>query len=156
MEIFIMMEKQNKVSKNLFLSLFLLTAPLATTIVALHNQAHKNENSVLFLHELEHTRSAAQATLNNITKEGNVIVVFYEDWCPPCQRMTPIFQELASTLSTIRFIKVKRELYRSIFNFYGLSTVPAILFFRNGVLVKIQPSSLNKQDLVNLIKKIYH
>ncbi len=69
--------------------------------------------------------------------------------------MTPIFEELAHEISSIRFVKIKRELYLSIFDFYNLSTVPAILFFRDGVLVKTQPSSLTKNELVKLIQKTY-
>lgn len=151
-----MIEKQNKVSKNLFLSFFLLTTPLAAALVSLHNSHNNNKNSVVFLHELEPQRSTGLTALNALTNSGNVIVVFYEDWCPPCKRMTPIFEELAQEMNSIRFVKVKRELYRSLFDYYNLSTVPAILFFRDGILVKVQPSSLTKEALIKLIKQIYN
>jgi len=150
------MEKQNKVSKKLFLSLFLLTITIATAQITLQTKNPNNEGTVIYLHELESIRSAGSATLDELTKSGNVIVIFYEDWCPPCQRMTPIFEQVAQEMNTILFVKVKREFYRSIFNHYNLSTVPAILFFHNGTLVKIQPSSLNKKELTKLIKKIYN
>src|SRR5690606_4344693 len=106
-------------------------------------------------HELEPVRSAGRNALDKITQQGNVIVIFYEDWCGPCKRMTPIFEEVAETLSSITFIKVKRELYRSLFDFYNLNTVPAILFFKNGKLMKIQPSSVSKAELTKIIKNIY-
>lgn len=150
-----MIKKQNKVSKNLLLSLFLLTTPIIAALVTSHKPAQQENNTVLYLHELEPTRSAGRTILNKITEQGNVIVIFYEDWCGPCKRMTPIFEEVASTLPSITFVKVKRELYRSLFDFYNLNTVPAILFFKNGTLIKIQPSSVNKTELTKIIKNIY-
>jgi thioredoxin 1 len=150
-----MIKKQNKVSKNLFLSLFLLTTPLIATLVTSHATSSHKANTVLYLHEFEPVKSTGRNALDAIIKQGNVIVIFYEDWCGPCKRMTPIFEEVAATLPSISFIKVKRELYRSIFDFYNLNTVPAILFFKNGKLIKIQPSSLSKADLIKLIKQIY-
>jgi thioredoxin 1 len=150
-----MIKKQNKVSKNLLLSLFLLTTPLITALVTSHSTTSSNTNTVLYLHELEPVRSAGRSTLDKIIQQGNTIVIFYENWCGPCKRMTPIFEEVATTLPSVTFIKVKRELYRSLFDFYNLNTVPAILFFKNGKLIKIQPSSVSKTELMKLIKQVY-
>ena len=150
-----MIKKQNKVSKNLFLSLFLLTTPILAALVTSHSTTKNDVNTVLYLHELESVRSAGRSALDKITQHGNAIVIFYEDWCGPCKRMTPIFEDVAATLSSITFVKVKRELYRSIFDSYNLSTVPAILFFKNGKLIKIQPSSVSKNELMMIIKNIY-
>lgn len=147
-----MMKKQNKVSKNLLLSLFLLAMPLIATLYTFPTTP---TNSVLYLHEIEPIRSAGRNMLDAMIKESNVIVIFYEDWCGPCKRMTPIFEEVATTMSSVTFVKVKRELYRSLFDSYNLSTVPAILFFKDGKLIKIQPSSVTKAELMKLIKQVY-
>ena len=135
--------------------LLFLMSTLITVLCASQIATQQTNNAVLYLHELEPVRSAGRNALDKITQQGNVIVIFYEDWCGPCKRMTPIFEEVAETLSSITFIKVKRELYRSLFDFYNLNTVPAILFFKNGKLMKIQPSSVSKAELTKIIKNIY-
>jgi len=112
-------------------------------------------NKLLYLHELEQVRYPNNNIFSKLISTGNTIAIFYEDWCPPCKRMTPILEELADEMPHITFVKVKREFYRSMFDQYKLNTVPALLFFRNGQLIKIRPQSATKNELKALIKKIY-
>lgn len=144
---------------KIFVKSCLFLAVISLTIIgrqALTKEVSQSTNTVIYLHEQEPTRSAgSQQLTQTIFNNDNVIVIFYEDWCPPCKRMTPIFEHLATVYPDIVFIKVKRELYRSIFDGYNLKTVPAILFFKEGVLKKIQPSSLSQADLVGMIEMIY-
>jgi len=150
--------------KNIIFSLILLSASIAGLLTTAHtaqqSKIYTETHQVIYLHEQEdaQTRSKTRSALEKyINSYANIIVIFYEDWCPPCQRMTPIFEELAQEIGDkIVFLKLKREFYRSIFNDYKLSTVPAILFFRDGMLMKVQPSSLSKNELVKIIKKIYY
>lgn len=146
--------------KNTIISLILLNISIASLFIIAQTAQQAESHKVIYLHEQEdaQTRSKTRSALEKyITLYSNIIIIFYEDWCPPCQRMTPIFEELAQEIGDkIVFLKLKREFYRTIFNDYKLSTVPAILFFRDGMLMKLQPSSLSKNDLVKLIKKIYY
>lgn len=141
--------KRNNLLSLALISSSLISFYIITATTAAHNSA------LIYLHEEEPVRSAGNNTLNRLTNSGNTIVVFYEDWCPPCKRMTPIFEELAREMHDVMFVKVKREFYRNIYDQYKLTSVPAILFFRNGQLVKIQPSSASKSEMIKLINKIY-
>ena len=143
--------------KQIIPLLLIATTLIGRQMISTQQAIPTQQKNLLFLHQVAApTKIHSINPLDEYTQNNeNVIVVFYEDWCGPCKRMTPIFEELAEEIDGILFIKVKRELYRNLFDRYNLTTVPAILFFHNGVLVKIQPSSMTKAKLIKLIKKIY-
>jgi thiol-disulfide isomerase/thioredoxin len=116
-----------------------------TTNSTLSSQANQCVRS---LHIEESTCSLSY---NDFISSGYTIIIFYEDWCNPCNRMAPIFEDLASQMPHITFLKVNRTMYRHLFDFYNLKTVPAILFFKNGALIKKQLNSVNRKKMRRLI-----
>jgi len=146
---FIMVIETKKVSLVLVASLCLVSCFIFTA-----SRIKNTNNAVIYLHEQEGVNRSGHA-LQKFIALGNTIVIFYEDWCSPCQRMAPIIQDCASKMSDIVFVKIKREFYRDLFKRYGLNTVPAILFFKDGQLMQVQPSSVTKKELRKLIKHIY-
>jgi thioredoxin 1 len=113
------------------------------------------KNKIIYLHE-QKARSIEQTALNTFIKEGNVIIVFYEDWCGPCKRMTPILQGLAESIDDILFIKIKRSLYRAFFDSLGLTTIPAMVFFKKGKIVHVRRSSATKEEMKELIQRVFY
>jgi thioredoxin reductase (NADPH) len=78
----------------------------------------------------------------NLTKtiKGLYIVDFYADWCGPCQRMIPVYQELSQdpNLKDFTFIKINRDENRELIAKYGfeIPTIPrffAVKFTGDGV-----------------------
>ena len=145
----------NKVSSVVLLCIF-----LATYLVIAINRNNRTANAIIYLHEQDTNLRkknflSGHQQLLHLTSSGNVIVIFYEDWCKFCQNMVPILQELSLKRSDILFVKVKRELYRDIFKSYNFSTVPALLFFKNGKLVHKEPFSLTYKKCLKLINAFY-
>jgi len=120
----------------------------------LSTSTHINKNKIIYLHE-QKIRSIEESKLNKFIQENNVIIIFYEDWCGYCRRMTPIFEELVTKMNDIIFIKIKRSLYKNIFDTFGLTTVPAMVFFKNGKLIHTQRQSVTKNELIKLIKQFF-
>lgn len=146
----------NKISSITFLFVF-----LATYLIFAITQNDKTEDSIIYLHKVEDIYRqkknflSGQQLLSHLTSSGNVVVMFYEDWCKWCQNMIPIVQKLSLKRSDIKFVKVKRELYREIFRYYNFNTVPALLFFKNGKLMHKEPSSLTYKKSLKLIATLY-
>ena len=141
------------ITKKVRLFCFLLIAIMSYWIFAAKRD--KVNNTVIYLHKQKSFTSTKSLSLDELVKHGKTIVIFYEEWCSWCNKMTPIFDDLASHMTDISFIKIKRETFRSLFNAYNLTTVPAMLFFKDGNLLKIQPESLSKEKLVQLICEVY-
>jgi thioredoxin len=63
--------------------------------------------------------------------EGNkpCIIDFYADWCGPCKRVAPIMKELASEYKDdIIIYKIDVDNERELASFFGISSIPMILF----------------------------
>lgn len=62
-----------------------------------------------------------------------VVVDFYADWCGPCHQVAPILEQLARQWGAdVKVVKVDTEMEREVAAGYRVSTIPAILLFRNG------------------------
>ena len=65
-----------------------------------------------------------------------IMVDFYADWCGPCQMLTPIIEELAGEYEgKVRIIKVDIDESQEIAQEYAITSIPTILFIRQGEVV---------------------
>tara|TARA_B100000700_G_C14332806_1_gene529003 strand:- start:69 stop:380 length:312 start_codon:yes stop_codon:yes gene_type:complete len=65
-----------------------------------------------------------------------IMVDFYADWCGPCQMLTPIIEELAGEYEgKVHIIKVDIDESQEIAQEYAITSIPTILFIRQGEVV---------------------
>lgn len=88
--------------------------------------------------------------------EQPVLVDFYSNSCPPCRRLAPTIDELATQYQGRAVVcKVKVDHARELASRYGIQAIPAVLFFINGEpvrrLVGLQPRDTYTQTLDELI-----
>ena len=70
-----------------------------------------------------------------ITKEGNVVVDFFADWCGPCKMLSPIMEKIESEYNDITFIKVNCDDEMDLASEYGIMSIPAVFFLKDGQVV---------------------
>jgi thioredoxin 1 len=80
------------------------------------------------------------------------VVDFWAEWCGPCRAIGPVIEDLSKEYNgKISVGKVKVDHNPEVSINYGITSIPAILFFKNGQvvdrLVGAQPKS-------NFVKKI--
>ena len=81
---------------------------------------------------VELTSENFEATL----AEGITMVDFWAPWCGPCRMITPIIEELAEEFDGRATIaKVNTDEEQGLAVRYGIRSIPAILFFKNGEVV---------------------
>ncbi|HNS19594.1 MAG TPA: thioredoxin [Sedimentisphaerales bacterium] len=69
--------------------------------------------------------------------EGVVLVDFFATWCSPCKTQAPILEEVADRLEgKAQVAKLDIDKARSILQRYGVTAVPTLILFQNGVEVK--------------------
>lgn len=62
-----------------------------------------------------------------------VVVDFWADWCAPCKKMAPIFEQAARELEPkVRLAKFNTELFPTIANTYGILHIPTLILFEKG------------------------
>ena len=60
------------------------------------------------------------------------IVDFWADWCMPCKMLMPTLTKLSGEMSEVTFLKANVEENRELAQQYGISSIPALLIFKNG------------------------
>ncbi len=84
----------------------------------------------------------------------NVVIDVYASWCGPCQMMAPIFDELAKELEgNYKFAKLNVDEARDLSIKFGVTSVPTFLFIKNNQVAGRETGYMDKQDLVDAIKK---
>ena len=91
-----------------------------------------------------------QATISDTDKP--VLVDFYADWCGPCQMLSPIIDELAEEQADQAVVaKLNIEEARSIAVQFGVTSIPALIVFKDGEPVAKANGMQSKEALKQLI-----
>ena len=77
------------------------------------------------------------AEFDAIPDNGVVLVDFYADWCGPCKMISPILEELAKEYEgKVTIVKVNVDENGDIAGRYGVMSIPNLVLFKNGDVVK--------------------
>lgn len=91
---------------------------------------------------------------STITKEGITLVDFWAEWCGPCKMFGPIFEKSSDAHPDITFAKVDTEDQQQLSGMAGISSIPTLMIFRDGILLFNQPGALPGPALEDLIGKV--
>ncbi|MDE6079533.1 MAG: thioredoxin [Duncaniella sp.] len=87
-----------------------------------------------------------------------VVIDFWATWCGPCNRLTPIIEELAAEYEgTVEIGKYNIEEENDLTTEYRIMSIPTILFFRDGKNVAdlrmagLQPKDKIKANIDKLL-----
>jgi thioredoxin 1 len=77
-----------------------------------------------------------QSNFDATIAEGVTMVDFWAQWCGPCRMIAPVVEELAEDFEgRAKICKVNTDEEQEIAVKYGIRSIPAILFFKDGELV---------------------
>jgi len=89
-----------------------------------------------------------------VSADGIVLVDFWAAWCGPCRVFAPVFEEVSNQYPEITFAKVDTEAERGIAAAAGISSIPTLMIFRDGILVFSQPGALPASALNELVTAV--
>ena len=89
-----------------------------------------------------------------VLEPGIVLVDFWAEWCGPCKQFGPIFEQASDTNSDITFAKVDTEDQQALAGAAGITSIPTLMAFRDGVLVFSQPGALPAPALTQVIDAV--
>jgi len=94
-------------------------------------------------------------TFEPTIQSGVTLVDFWAPWCGPCQVQLPIVHELADELAdqaTMATVNIDEEL--DLASKYGVRSIPTLLLFKDGKLMKTMVGITSKQVLKDRIEEL--
>lgn len=90
----------------------------------------------------------------SVTEPGITLVDFWAEWCGPCKQFGPIFEAASENHPDITFAKVNTDAEQALAGAAGITSIPTLMAFRDGVLVFSQPGALPAPALEQVIEAV--
>lgn len=92
---------------------------------------------------------------DSVLKENkHVVVDFWASWCGPCRMVGPLVDELAKDNEDVAVGKMDVMANKDIPSRFSITSIPAILYFKDGELVERLRGAQPKHIMQGVINKI--
>ncbi len=94
-----------------------------------------------------------QDNFQSIVKESakTVLVDFWASWCGPCRMIAPVLEEVAAQRPDVKVCKVNVDEEQELAASYHVSSIPTLLVFKNGQVVKQSVGAIPKAKILEML-----
>ncbi|MFC5998123.1 thioredoxin [Quadrisphaera sp. GCM10027208] len=87
-------------------------------------------------------------------QDGIVLIDFWAEWCGPCRQFAPVFEQVSEENPDATFAKVDTEDQPELAGRYGVTSIPTLVIYRDGIPVFGQPGALPRPALEDLLRQV--
>src|SRR3954454_18987487 len=100
------------------------------------------------------TQTMTSTDHDQTVKDGIVLIDFWASWCGPCRQFAPVFERVSERNEDAVFAKVDTEAEPELAQMYGITAIPTLVVYRDGIPVFGQPGALREADLEDILKQV--
>ncbi|MCS4488263.1 thioredoxin [Streptococcus sciuri] len=102
------------------------------------------------------TYEITDATFEQETKEGLVLIDFWATWCGPCRMQAPILEQLETEFDEdeLKIVKIDVDENPETARAFGVMSIPTLVFKKEGQVVKQVAGVHTKEQLKTIIAEI--
>ena len=89
-----------------------------------------------------------------VTEDGIVLVDAWADWCGPCKRFAPIYEEASEKHTDLTFAKLDTEANQGLAAALQIQSIPTLMIFRDSIMVFREAGALPPAALEDLIEQV--
>mgnify|MGYP001030935771 FL=1 len=89
-------------------------------------------------------------SFNEIINQDKVLVDFYAEWCGPCKMLIPVLERLGDSFE---IVKVDVDKHFDLAKEYGIMSVPTLIIFKNGKVVKQMIGFMGYDELKDKLER---
>ncbi len=91
---------------------------------------------------------------NALYNKGRVFVDFFATWCGPCKMLSPVVEavDASGKVTNTLILKVDVDRLPAIAAQFGIQSIPTLILFEEGKIVRHSLGYMNQNQLLNFLK----
>jgi len=81
-----------------------------------------------------------------------VLIDFWAEWCGPCRMLSPVVDQVAEEVDTVKIGKINVDNDPELAKKYGVMSIPTLILFKNGEVVATSVGVKPKAEIKKLIE----
>ncbi len=100
------------------------------------------------------TQTMTSTDHDETVKDGIVLIDFWAAWCGPCRQFAPVYERVSEKNDDVVFAKVDTEAEPELAQMYGITSIPTLVAYRDGIPVFGQPGALPQAALEDVLEQV--
>lgn len=101
------------------------------------------------------TKTITADTFESTLDAGGITLIdWWASWCGPCRQFAPVYEAASEKHEDITFGKIDTEDQQQLSAAVGITSIPTIMAFRDGILVFQQAGALPAPALDEVIQAV--